>query len=106
MPKAAIMNDNMRWIEKAHCSNNDIPTQTFFEKFEKGDSYTKRKVVAICESLCPVKEECQQYGIATKSSGIFGGEYLDNGRVVRGGSMTRTYREDNRDSIARKKISA
>ena len=106
MGSTLVIDDNMRWMEKAYCSNNGIPTKTFFEKFEKGDLYTKRKVVAICEVQCPVQDACLAYGCATKSSGIFGGEYLESGRVVRSGKMSRGYLEDSRDNIARKKIPA
>ena len=100
-----IVDDN-RWMDKAHCANNNVSTGTFFEKYEKGNDRVKMKTIAMCESLCPVKDECLDYGRKTKSVGLFGGEYLENGRIVRSGRMKRGYLEANRDEIARKKVVA
>jgi len=100
-----IVDDN-RWMDKAHCANNNVSTVTFFEKYEKGNIKTKEKIVAMCDSICSVNEQCLEYGIATKSTGLFGGHYMENGRLVRGGRLARTYLEDNRDANARKKVVA
>lgn len=100
-----VLEDN-RWIDKAHCANNNVSTVTFFEKYEKGDVKTKEKIVAMCESVCPVTEQCLSYGMDTKSTGLFGGHYIENGRIVRGGRLARKFLEDNRDANARKKVVA
>lgn len=36
-----------------------------------------------CRAGCPVLPQCLQFGQETKSTGIFGGEFLDEGRIVR-----------------------
>ena len=89
MNKFMLIVENNRWIERAHCANGNVKTSTFFEKYEKGDDRVKRKTIAMCESLCPVKNECLEYGMKTKSVGLFGGQYLENGRIVRSGRMKR-----------------
>ena len=45
MGSTLVVDDNMRWMEKAYCSNNDIPTNTFFEKLAEDDRIPLDKTV-------------------------------------------------------------
>lgn len=67
------------WTRYAACDGED--TEKFFDKYLK-DEEVAIEVGAICAS-CPVRVECFNTGIDTKSTGIWGGHWLQGGRVIR-----------------------
>lgn len=77
--KVSIIEDD-NWKLSSACKNLD--TSMFFEEFEKGDSATRRKVIAICNT-CEVKDKCLQYAKEMRCSGVFGGEYFWCGRKLK-----------------------
>lgn len=73
------MDATLAWIKDAKCHRENLPSSFFFEGFERGDAFFQMHVRNICEN-CPVNIECLAMGIETKSSGIWGGIFLENGR--------------------------
>ena len=67
------------WKNKAACSGVD--TNLFFDKYEEDES-VRPEVEAICAS-CPVMKHCFAVGISQKEWGVWGGVYLENGKVSR-----------------------
>lgn len=68
-----------RWKKKAACKGMD--TRMFFDYFEESNA-VQLEVDAICAN-CPVKGECETYGINTKSEGgVFGRRYLKSAELV------------------------
>lgn len=61
------------WKGLANCLG--MGTEPFFP--ERGDSVTEGK--RICFG-CVVREECLEYGMRTRSSGMWGGVILDHGK--------------------------
>jgi hypothetical protein len=89
------------WQANSYCFVNKILTKTFFEIYERSKTKRKIEIENICKNNCKVKDECLAYGIATGSSGLFGGVYLEKGKPLRQGGK-RGYLEDSRDRLARK----
>lgn len=71
--------DRNRWKEKASCLNYDV--NIFFDKYEE-DEILRPAVEKIC-SDCPVMRECFANGISGREWGVWGGVYLENGKVSR-----------------------
>jgi hypothetical protein len=79
------MNRN-EWKDEAACRGYD--TNLFFEKYE--DDSTLRPVIEkICAS-CPVAKQCFAVGVSQKEWGVWGGIYLENGKISREFSRHRT----------------
>jgi hypothetical protein len=74
------------WKNKASCLGVD--TNLFFERYED-DEEIRPKVEAICSS-CPVVKQCFAVGISQKEWGVWGGVFLENGRVSREFNRHRT----------------
>ena len=70
------------WIDESFCRKNLIPTSHFFEDFERAhDNVPYRKMlVSPCINFCTVADQCLNYGMATRSTGVFGGKYLVAGK--------------------------
>ena len=66
-------------MEKASCIG--VPIEYFFDKYLE-DEDIAIEVINLCKN-CPVKTECLNYGIKTKSTGIWGGRWLGSGRVMK-----------------------
>ena len=71
--------DKHKWKEKASCI--DFDTNLFFEKYEE-DENLRPAIESICEE-CPVRRQCFAVGISQKEYGVWGGIYLDNGKISR-----------------------
>lgn len=74
-----LYEDDLRWEELATCAGRDF--FDFFEGYET-DKVIARNVDEMCLS-CPVARQCLDFGRDTKSYGVFGGVYLENGRTSR-----------------------
>jgi hypothetical protein len=65
------------WKDKGSCFEYD--TNIFFEKYE--DEIELRFAVDNLCSKCPVSKTCFAYGISGKEWGIWGGVYLEDGKI-------------------------
>jgi hypothetical protein len=82
MDLARLLNidpDALSWEKLAMCQNVD--TELFFEKYESDESVA-RATDAMCNS-CPVQKICLQTAIESGETGVWGGVYLEGGRVSR-----------------------
>jgi len=68
-----------KWMEKALC--RDFDTELFFDKYEE-DLALRPAIDKLC-SGCPVARQCFAVGVSQKAYGIWGGVYLDNGKISR-----------------------
>ena len=72
---------DFEWHDLAACKGYPWnPKDPFFEEYEKNEVVAKQ-VDQLC-SGCPVTRECYFFGNKTKSTGVFGGFYMQNGEVV------------------------
>ena len=67
------------WKESAACKNFD--TNLFFDKYEETPDI-RHGVDSVCLK-CPVAATCFAVGISQKEYGIWGGIYLDKGKISR-----------------------
>jgi hypothetical protein len=67
------------WKNDAQCK--DFDTQLFFDKYEE-DLELRPAIDEMC-SMCPVAKMCFAVGISNKEYGVWGGVYLDAGKVSR-----------------------
>lgn len=79
----------MKWQEYALCVGmaqkrkpNGDAEDYFFDTYEKSAS-TREQVRELC-SACPVRVACSYEGKSKKLSGVWGGEYLENGESAEG----------------------
>lgn len=68
-----------RWMEKASCQDFDV--ELFFDKYEENLSL-RPAIDKLC-SECPVARQCFAVGVSQKAYGVWGGVYLDNGKISR-----------------------
>ena len=54
-------------------------TDYFFDTYEQ-DEDSRDATKALCQS-CDVKSNCLIYGLKNKQSGVWGGEYLEDGTI-------------------------
>ena len=69
--------ENLRWYQFAAC--NSMETNLFYDLYET-DIHIARQVDQICYH-CPVSSTCLNEGIDNREFGVWGGIYLDLGRV-------------------------
>ena len=79
------MNRN-EWKDQAACLGYD--TNLFFDKYEDNPSL-RPAVDKVCES-CPVARECFAVGDSQKEWGVWGGIYIENGKISREFNRHRT----------------
>lgn len=68
-----------KWREKASCEGFD--TEFFFDKYEE-DLMLRPAIDNLC-STCPVARQCFAVGVSQKGWGVWGGVYLENGKISR-----------------------
>lgn len=71
--------DNLKWYQLAACSGSDV--NLFYDTYES-DSKMATQVDEMCLH-CPVISQCYNEGISNKEKGVWGGVYLDLGRIDR-----------------------
>lgn len=71
--------DKNAWKDEASCLNYDV--NVFFDKYEESESF-RPAVDKIC-SDCPVAKMCFAVGISQKEYGVWGGVYLEKGKISR-----------------------
>ena len=78
--------DKHEWKEDAACL--DFDRDLFFDKYEE-DLELRPKIDALC-SNCPVLRQCCAVGISQKEWGVWGGIYVENGKISREFNRHRT----------------
>lgn len=72
------MNRNS-WKDEGSCVGYDV--NLFFEKYEENENL-RPAIEKIC-SECPVLRTCFAVGISQKAYGVWGGVYLEKGKISR-----------------------
>jgi hypothetical protein len=70
---------SQEWVKRAACQNFDV--ELFFDKYEE-DLALRPAIDKLC-SECPVARQCFAVGVSQKAYGVWGGVYLDNGKISR-----------------------
>jgi hypothetical protein len=70
---------NEDWKYKGSCDGFD--TELFFDKYEE-DIELRPAIDDLCFN-CPVVKQCFAVGISEKAIGVWGGVYMDNGKISR-----------------------
>jgi hypothetical protein len=65
------------WMSEALCAGTD--TEKYFDKYEL-DQDVAVEVDRMCLS-CPVIKECFEQGVKTESYGVWGGVFLNEGKL-------------------------
>jgi hypothetical protein len=78
--------DKHEWKDEANCIGYD--TNIFFDKYEE-DVALRPAVDKFC-SECPLAKICFAVGISQKEWGVWGGIYLENGKISREFNRHRT----------------
>lgn len=81
------MSDNS-WKKDASCKSFD--TELFFDDYENDETFELRKDVDELCASCPVVRQCFAVGISQKGWGVWGGVYLENGKISREFNKHRT----------------
>lgn len=80
------MNDKHAWKEEASCKDYDV--NLFFDKYEENEML-RPAIDELC-SKCPVARQCFAVGVSQKEWGIWGGIYIENGKISREFNKHRT----------------
>ena len=73
------MADKHKWKDLSNCLDYEV--NIFFDRYEE-EEQSRRAVEELCGS-CPVARQCFAVGISQKEWGIWGGIYLENGKISR-----------------------
>jgi len=71
--------DKHDWKNDARCKGYD--PNLFFDKYEENEKL-RPAIEKLC-SECPVMRECFAVGVSQKEWGVWGGVYLENGKISR-----------------------
>lgn len=77
------------WKDEAACLGYD--TNLFFEQYEEREKL-RPAIDKMC-SGCPVARQCFAVGVSQKEWGVWGGIYLENGKISREFNKHRTKEE-------------
>lgn len=66
-----------KWSKNASCL--DFDTDLFFDKYEE-DETVASTIDILCQK-CPVQRECLAAGVSNHEWGVWGGVYLENGKI-------------------------
>lgn len=69
--------DRLKWYHLAACKNMDV--NFFYDTYEV-DAESAKQIDQMCLH-CPVIRQCYKEGVAGKEKGVWGGIYLNLGRV-------------------------
>lgn len=78
--------DNLKWYQLAACAGADI--NLFYDNYES-DRYIAEQIDEMCLH-CPVVKQCYNEGVSNKERGVWGGVYLDLGRVDKENNIHKT----------------
>lgn len=65
------------WLSEALCAGTD--TELYFDRYENHPNIAK-EIDRQCLS-CPVMKECFDHGVKTESYGVWGGIFLNEGKL-------------------------
>lgn len=71
--------DKHSWKDQAACLGMEL--NDFFDNYEE-DVETRQDIDSICGS-CPVARQCFAVGVSNKGWGVWGGVYIENGKISR-----------------------
>jgi len=74
------------WKNDAACLGYD--TNLFFDKYEE-EELLRPAIEKVCAG-CPVMRQCFAVGVSQKEWGVWGGVYLENGKISREFNRHRT----------------
>jgi hypothetical protein len=74
------------WKESGKCREYD--TNLFFDKYE--DNLELRPAIDNLCSTCPMARHCFAVGVSQKEWGVWGGIYIENGKISREFNKHRT----------------
>ncbi len=69
--------ENEYWQDEANCLNLD--TNLFFDHYEEKPEL-RYKIDNLCAG-CPVARKCFAVGVSQKAWGVWGGVYLEDGKI-------------------------
>jgi hypothetical protein len=78
--------DKNAWKKEADCLGMDV--NSFFDDYEENLD-VREEVDSIC-AACPIARHCFAVGVSQKGWGVWGGVYLENGKISREFSKHRT----------------
>lgn len=70
---------SLKWKDYAKCKDYDW--NLFFDKYED-DTNLRPAIDSLCAS-CPVAKQCFAVGVSQKEWGVWGGVYLEGGKISR-----------------------
>jgi hypothetical protein len=73
------MRDRHSWKNEGSCVNYDV--NLFFDKYEENEE-VRPSIDKICAE-CPVARICFAVGVSQKEYGVWGGVYLEKGKISR-----------------------
>ena len=71
--------DKHEWKNDAACKDYDV--ELFFDKYEE-DALLRPAIDSLC-SACPMARQCFAVGVSQKEWGVWGGIYIENGKISR-----------------------
>jgi hypothetical protein len=71
--------DSQDWKEEGDC--RDFDTNLFFDKYE--DNVELRPAIDNLCGGCPMARMCFAVGVSQKEWGVWGGIYIENGKISR-----------------------
>lgn len=77
LDELGLEEEKMQWYHLAACKNMDI--NYFYDTYET-DLETAKQIDQMCMH-CPVAKFCYEEGVSNKERGVWGGVYLNLGRV-------------------------
>lgn len=69
--------DEVKWYHLAACKNMHI--NNFYDNYEN-DQKLAKQIDEMC-MICPVAQQCYIEGVRNKEKGVWGGVYMNLGRV-------------------------
>jgi hypothetical protein len=70
---------NENWKDEALCKGDDV--NLFFDTYEENID-VRKEIDSLC-SICPMARICFAVGVSQKAYGVWGGVYLDKGKMSR-----------------------
>jgi hypothetical protein len=77
---------SQKWKDQARCKDYDW--NLFFDKYEE-DTNLRPAIDSLCGG-CPVARQCFAVGVSQKEWGVWGGVYLESGKISREFNRHRT----------------
>jgi hypothetical protein len=70
-----MLRQDESWQERAACIGDDM--------FTRADNpRDARDLFPICRRACPVIGHCRRYAVLTRSTGVWGGMWFENGKTA------------------------